>query len=326
MLYCWRWSFKQMRTLLLVLCFSAAIYAQQQSPADPLKNHDPDAAIITANDVTRFWQAYDYWANDLKADPVKLAEVLQQRYLNPGSQGVKDFIPHRIESAKHLSQVILAKRSYYESVRHNNELLQSALPEIRQDFHELKRLYPDAIFPPVYFVVGALNSGGTSSSQGLIIGAEMFSENNPIVPVTDPVAVVMHELIHFQQKHPDNDLLASCMREGAADFVAELASGHNLNAARKAYGDSHEEELWLKFQQDIKRDDRQGNWLYNYGEKDRTGPPDLGYYMGYKISQALYESARDKSAALRIIIEMREPEKIFALSGYGRRFSYQDVK
>ena len=40
------------------------------------------------------------------------------------------------------------------------------------------------------------------------------------------------------------------MREGTADFVAELVSGHNLNARNKIYGDSHEEQLWVKFQQD----------------------------------------------------------------------------
>ena len=47
--------------------------------------------------------------------------------------------------------------------------------------------------------------------------------------------------------------------------------------------------------------------------------------MGYKISQALYESAKDKSAALRVIIEMRDPQKIYELSGYGKRFSNQAV-
>ena len=65
----------------------------------------------------------------------------------------------------------------------------------------------------------------------------------------DVVGLVMHELSHFQQIHPDNDLLARCMREGTADFVAELVSGHNLNARNKIYGDSHEEQLWVKFQQ-----------------------------------------------------------------------------
>jgi uncharacterized protein YjaZ len=153
----------------------------------------------------------------------------------------------------------------------------------------------------------------------------MLSDKNPLVPTTDPVAIVMHELIHFQQKHPDSDLLASCMREGAADFVAELVAGRNINEQNKPYADSHEEALWQKFQEDIQRKDRQNDWLYNYDEGKRVGRPDLGYYMGYKISQALYESAKDKSAALRMIIEMRDPQKIYELSGYGKRFGNQAV-
>lgn len=310
-----------MRTFVLLLMLCSAASAQPQETADPLKNPDPEKALIITDDLALFWNAYDHWANDTKADPGKLPEILQKEYLDKGSQGVKGFIRIRIQNAKHLADVILANRSYYESVRRNHELIQGQLPELRKGFSELKRLYPDAAFPPVYFVIGALNSGGTRTAQGLIIGTEMLSPHNPMNPTTDVVAIVMHELIHYQQNHPDSDLLSTCMREGAADFVAELASGHNLNARRKAYGDSHEEELWAKFQEDIKKNQNQGDWLYNYNNPQ----PDLGYYMGYRISQALYESAKDKSAALRMIIEMRDPQKIYELSGYGKRFNYQAV-
>lgn len=310
-----------MRTFVLLLMLCSTAPAQPQETADPLQNHDPEKALIIKDDLALFWNAYDHWVNDAKADPAKLPDILQKEYLDKGSQGVKDFIPIRIRNAKNLADTVLANRSYYESVRRNRELIEGQLPELRKDFAELKRLYPDAVFPPVYFVIGALNSGGTRSEHGLIIGTEMLSPHNPMSPTTDVVAIVMHELTHFQQMHPDDDLLATCMREGTADFVAELASGHNLNARRKVYGDSHEEELWTKFQDDIKKNQHQGDWLYNYDNPQ----PDLGYYMGYKISQALYESAKDKSAVLRMIIEMRDPRKIYELSGYGKRFSYQAV-
>jgi hypothetical protein len=310
--------------LALLLCSTACV--QAQNDAAPLRNHDPDAAIVMTEDMTRFWQAYDHWVKDLNSAPSKLPTVLQQQYLDPGSQGVKDFIPHRIESAEYLSQTVLKNRAYYESVRRNNELIQNALPEIHNYFRELKRLYPDAVFPPVYFVIGALDSGGTSSEHGLIIGAEMLSEQNRLNPTTDAVGIVMHELMHFQQKHPDDDLLDACLREGSADFIAELVSGHNLNGRNKVYGDSHEEELWQKFQNDMKKTDRKSDWLYNYDQKGRVGPPDLGYYMGYKISQSLYQSATNKAAALRLIIEMRDPGSILATSAYGKRFSNQTVQ
>jgi len=315
-----------MRSLCFVVLSCAVACAQTSADTNPFQNHDPEKALITGADVTLFWKAYDHWQNDLKGDPAKLPEALQTGYLDKGSQGVKDFMAGRIENAKHLSAVVLKNRAYFEGLRRgNNELVQNALPELRKDFRELKRLYPDAVFPPVYFVIGALSTGGTQSRHGLIIGAEMLSDQNPVLPLTDVVALVMHELVHFQQIHPDNDLLARCMREGTADFVAELVSGHNLNARNKIYGDSHEEQLWVKFQQDTAINEHEDDWLYNYFKKDRVGPPDLGYYMGYKISQALYESAKDKSATLRMIIEMRDPQKIYELSGYGKRFSNQAV-
>jgi hypothetical protein len=315
-----------MRWLCFVVLSCAVACAQTPADTNPFQNHDPEKALITGDDVTLFWAAYDHWKNDLKGDPAKLPEALQTGYLDKGSQGVKDFMVGRIENAKHLSAVVLKNRAYFEGLRRgNNELVQNALPELHKDFRELKRLYPDAVFPPVYFVIGALSTGGTQSSHGLIIGAEMLSDQNPVLPLTDVVALVMHELVHFQQIHPDNDLLARCMREGTADFVAELVSGHNLNSRNKIYGDSHEEQLWVKFQQDTARNEHEDDWLYNYFKKDRVGPPDLGYYMGYKISQALYESAKDKSATLRMIIEMRDPQKIYELSGYGKRFSNQAV-
>jgi hypothetical protein len=315
-----------MRWLCFVVLACAVACAQTSADTNPLQNHDPEKTIITDDDVTLFWKAYDLWKNEAKSDPARLPEILQREYLDKGSQGVKDFMAGRIENSKHLSAVVLKYHTAYESARRNNTKIQGLLPEIRSDFVKLKELYPDAVFPTVYFVIGALNTGGTQTPHGLIIGVEMLSGDNPYSIDFDGVGLVMHELTHYQQRHPDNDLLAKCMREGTADFVAELVSGHNLNAHIKVYGDAHEEQLWMKFQRDITKNEHEDDWLYNYGKKDRVGPPDLGYYMGYKISQALYESAKDKSAALRMIIEMRDPQKIYELSGYGKRFSYQDVK
>ena len=36
----------------------------------------------------------------------------------------------------------------------------------------MKYWYPEAVFPPVYFVVGRFNSGGTVSEAGVILGLE----------------------------------------------------------------------------------------------------------------------------------------------------------
>ena len=58
----------------------------------------------------------------------------------------------------------------------------------------------------------------------------------------------------------------------------------------------------------VEQDNRDlSDWLYN-GTIDKPG--DLGYWVGYRIAKSYYEHATDKRAAIRGIIEMRNPKKL----------------
>jgi hypothetical protein len=46
----------------------------------------------------------------------------------------------------------------------------------------------------IYFVVGRLNTAGTVSQRGLLIGAEMYRDHSGVL------LIVAHELIHYQQR------------------------------------------------------------------------------------------------------------------------------
>jgi uncharacterized protein YjaZ len=301
------------------LCAVITLSSLAFGEGKPQLNKDPDAATISASDVRLFWSAYDLWVSQGHAAPDKLAEILQREYLDKGSQGVNGFTPNRIVSADHLAKVILKDRSYYEGVRSSSEKMESFIPEIQKNLRTLKSIYPEAAFPNVYFVMGARNSGGTSSDNGLIIGAEMFGEGKIYpVPLSDVASIVVHELTHFQQKGSDNTLLRAAMREGAADFISEMVAGRSINDRIKSYGDSHEQELWRRFQQDVKSGAKIGTWMYD--QPPDGSPNDLGYYMGYKICQSYYQITADKQQALKTIIEMRSPEDILAKSSYEKRF------
>jgi hypothetical protein len=281
---------------------------------------DPQTAVISTGDVDLFWHAYDDWKTQGNSVSEQLGVILDREYIQKGSQGVKDFIPHRIISSEALAKTILQDQKYYEDVRANTLKMRDYIPEIRKGFAQLKEIYPDSIFPPVYFVVGRRNSGGTDSDKALIIGAEMFADDGRSrIHVTDVVSIVIHELLHYQQNAHGDDLTTAVMKEGAADFISERITGHDIDEDTKPYGDSHEEELWEKFQEDRKTNDLKP-WLYNGGNANRVGPPDLGYYMGYKICQSFYEFSRDKAAALKIIIAMKDPNGLIEESGYGQRF------
>ena len=51
----------------------------------------------------------------------------------------------------------------------------------------------------------------------------------------------------------------------------------------------------------------------------QKGFKDLGYYMGYRIAQAYYETHADKQAAIAAILTFRDPERFLRESGYPER-------
>jgi hypothetical protein len=281
----------------------AGLFAAQASRAQaPMVTTNPNAARLVTSDVTNFWDVLEH-AND-----EDLEELLQRDYLDRGTVGLHDFIPGRILSAGQLARRIRTGRADYEAARANSLKVIEATPAIRAAFKRFKELYPQAIFPDVYFVIGRFNSGGTASENGLLIGAEM----------ADPESVhgiIAHELTHFQQVHLKErpTLLQQAFREGSADFMQEMVTGVRANQRAQDYGRKHEHELWVEFRQQMAQQDYSG-WMYSDATSDR--PKDLGYFIGYRIAEAFYNHASDKRAAIRDIVRAANVPKILSKSGY----------
>lgn len=283
---------------------------------------EPAVHVVTS-DVTLFWHAWDVWQDREHSDPKQLAAVLQAEYLDKGSVGVRGFTPHRIVSAQNLAAEILKDVAYYREERAMADQLASSTDKLQRPIAGLLAIDPQAKVPTIYFVIGARNSGGTVTDKGLILGAEMFSpRTSSRLHPEDVWAVVVHELIHFQQESNGQTLLMQAMREGAADFFAERLVGRDTDEDLKVFGDAREEGIWKLFDAAHEGSDV-GGWLYNGDSMRFTGegtPPDLGYYVGYKICQAFYESQIDKPAALKILLSLHDPEGILAQSHYADRF------
>ena len=288
------------------------------------QNRDPDAARIVTEDIDRFWEAFD------RAAPQFTAEPFGTLYLGRATPGLKDFVTLRIGSAEELAQTVRSHSRYYASIRESTRRIHEMEPAVRASFYALKYLYPDAIFPDVYFVIGRLTSGGTVSDRGLLIGAEMHGRT-PQMPADELSAwlrqvlappeqiphVVAHELIHFQQKYADSPvLLVQSIREGSADFLTELISGRHVNRHVHEFGDPREAELWRQFRQKMHGQDYSG-WLYSSSE---GRPNDLGYWIGYEITKSYYDRAVDKRQAIRDILEIKDFDAFLAKSGYPDRF------
>lgn len=268
-------------------------------------SRSPASVRIVTSDIERFWDVYD------RATPETLADLLRRDYLEAGTGGLRDFIPMRILSADALAQKILENVARYDRIREGSLRPESMLREIRAPFFRLEELYPPAVHPDVYFVIGRFNSGGTVSRRGILIAAEMVADDPDAVP-----GLVAHELVHFQQADISKGrftLLAQAVMEGSADFVGELISGGGLDEETFEFGFAHEAELWREFREDMYNDDV-GGWMY--GGQPEGRPADLGYFIGYRITQAFYERGEDKSRALQEILEVRDFESFLERSGY----------
>lgn len=214
-----------------------------QTPPGVTPTANPNSARLVTSDIQLFWSTLDRAPSD------SLADYLQREYLEKASVGVRDFIPGRIMSAEDLASYVRSHRATYDSVRAAKLDVTRADADIRAAFRKLKEIYPAAVFPDVYFVIGRFNSGGTSTKHGLLIGAEMYRD-----PAALP-SIVSHELIHFQQSYDSRTLLEHSFMEGTADFVAELIAGHHINNAAYQYGMAHEAELWKEFRTQFDKTD-----------------------------------------------------------------------
>lgn len=213
------------RVLLLFLFLIKGFSGATQTPF----SGDPDSSLFLTRDIGHFWQAFDLFVKDTTANP------FGTHYIEVGSEGVKGFTPFRIRSADHLYNMVKRRKADYEGVRENTLRIHEKEKQCRSAFYALKYWYPEAVYPPVYFVIGAYNSGGTFNRNGLFIGAEMQKDIDNIPHI------VAHELVHFQQKNWVNNpnLLRQSLVEGSADFIGELISGKHINPAAQSYGESH---------------------------------------------------------------------------------------
>lgn len=294
------------------------------SPTGPT-NRNPESAQLIFTDIPRFWTAFDAMSGASDTLP------LRQQYLNGGSVGLTDMTNRRWKNAANLATMIWPVREYYKSVRSATlQLATNAEPSVRSAFRGMSERYPDAVFPDVYFVVGGLSTGGTVGDHGLLIGTEMFSAGDgarrdvlnawqqSVVRGPELIdAIVAHELTHFQQVSNSSTLLNQSIREGSADFVAELLTGKNFNAHLRTYGLANETALWNEFKLAMNGTDI-SRWLYNGGAATLPDgrPADLGYFIGYRIAEAYWLRTTDKVSAFRSILRFTDPTAFLAASGY----------
>ncbi|WP_104991310.1 hypothetical protein [Deinococcus sp. NW-56] len=283
-------------------------------------------------DVPRFWQAFEH------LDAPDAIDHFQRFYLDAGTPGVQAFIPERIVSAESLVTAVRARRAYYASIRERSLATLSDLgPRLDAVLARLPEVVPGAPTDDVYFVIGAMNSGGTLSrgeaGTFAIIGLEFFcagpgaitddlnSWERAVIRTPDALpSIVAHELVHTLQPVPQDaepTLLLHCLAEGAAEYVGELISGEVINPSLHEYGLTHELTLRARFQRDMAAGVGPEHWLYQ-GNRAVDEPADLGYFIGAQIMRAYHGRYRDRPDVMHDLLHraLLEPRAFARKSGY----------
>lgn len=314
--------------LLLAL---AAPAAAVPLPVDPL------TAQVETGDVERFAAIFD------AAGGAPSAEQLQRGYLDPGSEGVRVFTPDRIENAANLAKAIAADRAGYERA------LRVCLPVVRQTQGELRAtylalhgLFPDKPLPRIFLVMGAGNSGGTAAPGVQVLGLEVLCRISATPEALRDTlrSFYAHETVHAWQggaeeaaEAPGNGgvLLGSVLVEGAADFIATLVTGRQIDPARAVWGLADERVLWARFEadlattrmarwQDLKRGTPAAAAFYRWIGNDGSAPDgwksEAGYWIGQRIWQRWYDKQPDKNVAIRRLLTVDRPTEILAEGRY----------
>ena len=275
---------------------------------------------IYTQDIDNFWTAYD--SIQKTADRNKQTNFIKKLYLDKSSEGLKSFIIKKETLAEdYYLNNIIAYPNFWNSIRPRTLEVKSYIKPIEKIMCRFRRLYPEFKEPKIYFTIGLLNSGGTTTKKEIFIGTEISSANKDTNATelgkwlqdvfksqTNILSIIAHELVHTQQRNGDSEndgnsnLLGYCIAEGSCDFIAELLLKKTIKGPYMVYGKTHEKELWDLFKKEMYGQEIK-NWLYN-GNNAPNGNADLGYYVGYEICKSYYRNSENKELALKEIIEL----------------------
>ncbi len=294
----------------------------------PLVGFSQENYQIETIDIKNFWIAYDLLEN-AKSKEDSIA-IIQDHYIDKSSKYFKEFIRERNFTATEYVKKIKRYPKFWKSIRPLTESIESRKQEIESVFKKYRKAIPNFSQPNVCFAIGCLRTGGTTTKNLILIGSEIAASTSEVDKSEmngwlksvignsgDIVSMVAHESVHIQQTNKSSSgLLAAVLKEGVADFLTLELLRLTINSQLYDYGDKHELELWKEFKSDLKEYPKgYERWLYQ-GNQSNERPPDLGYYIGYKIAKSYYENISDKNKAIQILLNGRKYKEIYKKSDY----------
>ena len=322
---------KKIAGLFLVLVSSSVVLGQKESPVQPtpkprvdqitrdIRQH-PDRNRFVYTDINNFNKAY------LKSKKNGTPIDLQKDYIEKGSIGLRTFIEKYQLTEGILKNAIEKYPDVYDSAKALVPLIESYEPLFLEEFRKFKGIYPQAVFPRVYFLIGGHRGINSASKDGLLIEIDTFKKGSEL----RRASTLVHELAHFQQvtrvgltKYlsiygEEKSLLAIVIREGIAEFLADLTTGRFSQEQARAYVEKHEKQLWERFKEDMFGKETK-DWMFEK-PSDPHQPSNIGYVIGAKIVESFYNNQLNKQEAIRKILAVTDYNEFLRQSEYENKF------
>jgi hypothetical protein len=274
---------------------------------------------IITSDLDNFWNAYDQITTT--QDSVLQYKYLDSLYIKKGTVGLKGIIQARNYTHEDYINAINNYPKFWKSIRENTLKIGNYAAELNNGIEKIKTVYPALKPAKMYFTIGALRTGGTYLDSLVLIGSEIaMADKNTVTsefpekikagrrayfdsnPINDLVLLNVHEYVHTQQNELVHNLLSYCLHEGIAEFVSVTAMGIPSAAPAIGYGKQNE-NIKKKFEEELFYGNNVHHWLWSdFPNEFETR--DLGYYIGYAIAEINYNTAENKQAAIKEMIEL----------------------
>jgi hypothetical protein len=296
----------------------------------------PARQSIVTSDIDNFWRAYDRII--ATHDTTEQLALINSVFIEPGSPGLRAIMLARRYQPAEYVDAINRYPKFWQSIRSNTLRAPELASEIERGVARLRALYPALKPATVFFEIGVFRTGGTTIDNQVLIGSELALADSTTVttefpsrlsnlplyfatqPIQNVVQLNVHEVVHVQQRAHDYVLLYRTLYEGIAEFVSVLATGLQSTSPAIDYGRRNAERVRTRFTDAFLRNVPVDEWFYN-DAKNEFGIRDLGYYVGYAISEQYYARSPDKPGAIREMIELdytdrRTVERFVDRSGY----------
>lgn len=304
--------------IIMCLCFFVCIIEAntQNFPRNPNK------AEFIYDDIRNFINAYRMLDN--RSDTVN---ILQTEYIDKGTAGLKAFIDKYGFSTETLAKKIQKYPEDYEALGKKLDWLILQEDSIKMSFRKLNQFIPDAIFPPTYYLVGMQRGICSASDVGQLITVEKYAKD---VVLKKHRTYIVHELVHMNQVKvigidkyraiygKEKSLLALTIREGIAEFFAELVTGSYAQEQNRRFVIQNDSILWYQFQKEMLGTET-GDWMWSIPD-DPEQPQNIAYVFGAYIVEYYYKHSMDATEAIKNILSVTDYESFIRDVNYSEKF------